>query len=233
MKEKLLTAIDDGRVREAELEAFVVDGPADAEGKWNAKDHLAHLSWWRRRSAQTLDAVRTGGELPAPVDDDDAVTNAIVYAEIKDRPAADIKADAHDSWAALRNAIEESSEADLSKPHPRFPQSQVWEVVPGAVGHAGTHVWSWFLDVGDEEHAMAAANWASGVDRRFFTSPEQLADSRYNLACVYARLGRPAEALPLLRDSFEAKPELRQLARRDQDLDRIRDEQEFKELLAT
>ena len=232
MKEKLLEAIDEGRARETELVALVVDEPADPDGRWHAKDHLAHLSWWRWRSANTLDAVRTGGDPPAPVDDDDAVTNAIVYAEIKDRPAAGIKADANDSWAALRNAVEESSEEDLLKPHPGFPRSQVWEVVPGAVGHAGTHVWSWFLDIGDEEHAMAAAKWASGVDRRFFTSPEQLADSRYNLACVYARLGKPAEALPLLRDSFEAKPELRQLARRDQDLDRIRDEPEFKGMLA-
>ena len=87
MKEKLLEAIDEGRARETELVALVVDEPADPEGPWHAKDHLAHLSWWRWRSANTLDAVRTGGEPPAPVDDDDAVTNAIVmYTEIKDRP---------------------------------------------------------------------------------------------------------------------------------------------------
>ena len=233
MKEKLLRTVDEGRARESELEALAVDDPADPDGRWHAKDHLAHLSWWRWRSAKTLDALRTGDELPAPVDDDDAVTNAIVYAEIKDRSTADIKADAHDSWDALRSAVENSSETDLSKPHPRFPQTQAWEVVPGAVSHAVTHVWSWYLDVGDEEPAIAVANWASEVEGRFFTTPEQLADSRYNLACAYARLGKPGEALPLLRDSFEAKPELRQLARRDQDLDRLRDDPEFKKILVS
>ena len=80
MKEKLLRAIDEAREREAELEAFVVDEPANPDGRWNAKDHLAHTSWWRWRSARTLDATRTGGELPPPVPDDDGVQNAIIYA---------------------------------------------------------------------------------------------------------------------------------------------------------
>lgn len=224
MKEKLLRAVDDGRERERELEAMVVDEPANADGSWNAKDHLAHLSWWRRRSVQTLHAVRTGSELPPPISDDDAVTNAAIYAEVKDRPAADVKADARESWSALRKAVEESSEDDLAKQHPRFPDSQVWEAVPGAVGHAGTHLWSWYLDIGDENRGMDAARWTSDLEAGFFSTADKLAESRYNLACVYARLGKADDALPLLRASFAAKPELSDLARRDHDLDRIREE---------
>ena len=232
MKGKLLHAVDDGRARESELAALVVDGPADPDGRWNAKDHLAHLSWWRRRSARTLNAVRTGGELPPPVPDDDDVQNAIIYAEIRDRSAADVKADATESWMALREAVEESSEEDLAKQHPSQPQSQVWEAVPGAIGHAGTHVWSWYLDIGDEARAMAVAHWAAEMEGRFFTKPEQLAVSRYNLACVYGRLGRAQEALPLLRESFAARPDLIALARKDTDLDRIREDPAVKDLLS-
>jgi hypothetical protein len=224
VKDKLLEALDEGREREAELDVLVVDAPANPDGSWNAKDHLAHLSWWRRRSAQTLDGVRTGADLPPPVSDDDDVTNAAIYAEVKDLSAADIRADARESWAALRKAVAESSEEDLVKQHPRFPESQVWETVPGAVGHAGTHVWSWYLDIGDEKRAMEVATWATEVEGRFFTTPEKLADSRYNLACVFARMGRADEALPLLRESFAAKPELADWARKDRDLDRIREE---------
>lgn len=224
MKEKLLRAIDDGRTRESELEALAVDEPADLEGRWHAKDHLAHLSWWRWRGAKTLDAVRTGGELPPQLDDDDAVNNAVIYSEVKERPAGQIKADAHASWAALRKFVEESSDEDLSRANPRFPRSQLWEVVPGAVSHAATHVWSWYLDIGDEERGLAGARWARDFEGRFFSQPEQLADAGYNLACAYARLGRAEEALALLRESFAAKPELAKLARRDRDLDRIREE---------
>jgi tetratricopeptide (TPR) repeat protein len=224
VKLKLLRAAEEGREHELELEKFVVDEPADPDGRWHAKDHLAHVAWWRRRTARTLDAVRTGGELPPPVPDDDGVQNALIYAEVKDLPAADVKDDARVSWAALEQAIEASSEEDLSRPHPRQPQSKVWEAVPGAVGHSGVHVWSWLLDVGQEERAMEVARWSSGLEAEFFTTPEQLAESRYNLACVYARLGKAEEALPLLRASFEAQPDLRRVAQNDHDLDRIREE---------
>ena len=233
MKEKLLHAVDDGRERESELADLVVDAPANPDRTWNAKDHLAHLSWWRRRSAQTLDAVRTGGELPPPLPDDDDVQNAIIYAEVRDRPADEVKADATESWTALRKAVEEASEDDLATQHPRESQSQVWEVVPSAIGHSGTHVWSWYLDIGEEARAMAAARRTAEMEASFFTKPEQLAVSRYNLACVYGRLGRAQEALPLLRESFAARPDLIALARKDTDLDRIRDEPEFKAMLAS
>jgi tetratricopeptide (TPR) repeat protein len=233
VKEKLLRAIDEGRAREAGLEALVVDMPPNPDGRWNAKDHLAHVSWWRWRSAQTLEAVRTGGELPPTVPDDDGVQNAIIYAEVRDRPADDVRADARKSWVALRKAIEASSEEDLAKPHPREAESQVWEAVPSAVGHAGTHIWSWYLDIGDEDHAIEAALWSAEMEGHFFTKPEQLAESRYNLACAYARLGRPREAIPLLRESFAARPDLAALARKDTDLDRIRHDPELASLLAT
>ena len=30
-------------------------------------DHLAHLAWWRDRTARLVEAVRTGGEPPPPL----------------------------------------------------------------------------------------------------------------------------------------------------------------------
>jgi tetratricopeptide (TPR) repeat protein len=224
LKAKLIRAIDEAREQEAELEKLVVEEPASADGRWHVKDHLAHLSWWRTRTARTLDAVRTGGEPPPPVPDDDGVQNAIIYAEVKDRAAADVKSDARASWKELRDAVEASSEDDLARPNPRRPESQLWEAVPGSAGHTATHVWSVLLDAGEEKRAMAVARWGADLEARFFTTPEQLADSRYNLACIYARLGKAEEALPLLRASFEAKPDLARWAREDHDLDRIREE---------
>lgn len=232
MKAKLLRAIEEGQEREAELAELVVDEPPHADDTWSAKDHLAHVAWWRRRSAGTLEALRTGGELPPPVPEDDGVQNAIIYAEVKDLPAVEVKAAAHESWAALRKAVEESSEDDLVRPHPRRPESQVWELVPGAVGHAGTHVWSRLLDIGEQTRAMEVARWGADLEERFFTTPQQLAESRYNLACVYARLGRAKDALPLLQASFEAQPDLAGWARKDKDLDPIRNDPAVKELLA-
>jgi len=224
VRDELLRAVDEGRGREAELEKLVIDEPADPDGRWTVKDHLAHVSWWRSRNVHTLDALRTGGQLPPPTVDQGEKQNAIIYAQVKDRPAAEVIREARESWAALRRAIADSTEEDLKKPHPREPGSEAWELVPGMIGHSGTHLWSCLLDAGDEERALEIARWGSDVEARFFTTPEKLADSRYNLACVYARLGRADEAIPLLRESLAANPALAAWARKDADLDPIREE---------
>lgn len=224
MKQKLLEAVDEGRAVEAELERLVVDEPANLDGSWNAKDHLAHLAWWRRRSVQTMDALRTGGDLPPATPDTGDIQNGIIYAEVKDLPAALVKQDAGDTWAALRKVIENSSDEDLARHNPRQPDREIWETVPGDVGHSAVHVWSWLLDIGDEKRAIDVARWGAEIEGRFFSTPDKLAESRYNLACVYARIGDADQALPLLRQSFEAKPDLVEWARKDHDLDRIREE---------
>ncbi len=231
MKQKLLQAIEDGRAREAELEAACTDEPANPDGRWNPKDHLAHLAWYRLRSARTLEAVRTGGEPPAPVQG--PIQNDIIYAENRDRSAAEVKADARRSWSTLAAAVQACTEEDLAKPHPRSPASQVWGIVPGEDGHVGTHLWFWHLDDGDVDRAESAATWAYDVERQAYSEAAQLADATYNFACFCARVGKAEKALGLLRESFAGQPTLKQLAATDPDLDSIRDHPAFKEIMAS
>jgi tetratricopeptide (TPR) repeat protein len=54
----------------------------------------------------------------------------------------------------------------------------------------------------------------------------------YNLACCESLAGRRADALKHLRSAIEQREELRSLAREDSDLDPIREEAGFKELIA-
>jgi mannose-6-phosphate isomerase-like protein (cupin superfamily) len=54
----------------------------------------------------------------------------------------------------------------------------------------------------------------------------------YNLACCEALLGRKEDAIGHLRTAFEKRPGLRDLAKEDTDLDPLRDEPEFVELIA-
>jgi DinB family protein len=205
---------------------------ADAAGRWHAKDHLAHLAWWRHRSAHLIQLARTGGAPPPRAPDDDT-QNAIIYAETKDRPVADVKRDAADSWAELESALEASSESDLTKPHVEYPESQVWEAVPGLAGHLGSHMMSWFMDKGDVERAEAAARWGYEMECSFLPEGPKRAEASYNLACFFARAGRVDEALPLLRYGLRFQPSLVEWARKDPDLAGIRDRAEVRELLAT
>ena len=53
----------------------------------------------------------------------------------------------------------------------------------------------------------------------------------YNLACCEALAGRKEDAIGHLRLAFERRPSLRDLAREDTDLDPLRDEPAFRELV--
>ena len=54
----------------------------------------------------------------------------------------------------------------------------------------------------------------------------------YNLACAEARLGEPESAFEHLRESLEQRPQLADNAKDDPDLDSLRDDARFDELLA-
>jgi hypothetical protein len=54
----------------------------------------------------------------------------------------------------------------------------------------------------------------------------------YNLACCEALAGRSEDAIDHLRGAFEGRAELRDLAKEDTDLDALRDEPAFQQLLA-
>jgi quercetin dioxygenase-like cupin family protein len=55
----------------------------------------------------------------------------------------------------------------------------------------------------------------------------------YNLACAEARLGETDAALEHLAPAFEERPDLREAARADDDLESIRDEPRFAQLVGT
>jgi len=232
LKERILPTLLETREKESELDAVSTDVPANADGRWNAKDHLAHLAWWRDRDATLIDAVRTGTTPPPAVEDD--AQNAVIYEMYRDRPLGEIRELARTSWDRVIEAAAACSEADLAKPHPYSSTEALWQTVCGvAFDHTGTHLTYWYLETGDLAKAEAAQRWWHDMHMKVAIDGRHRGFAAYNLACFYARLGRAAEALPLLRQSFEWRPELREHARHDTDLDRIRQDPGLASLLAT
>jgi hypothetical protein len=222
VKQKILEALAAGRAKEQELMALCVDAPPDPGGIWSAKDHVAHLAAWRDRTARVIDSVRTAEAPPATVEDEPE--NARIYAETRSRNLDEIKGEADASWDRVTAAVEASSDADLARPHPEFPDHEVWEAVPGLVGHLGTHLMWWHLEAGDQGAAEAAAVWAYNFERNLLTDPRQQADANYNLGCFYSRTGKSERAIALVRESLASAPYLVEIARKDPDLDLIRDQ---------
>jgi tetratricopeptide (TPR) repeat protein len=230
VKKRLLETLAASRDREQELNELCDDAPSPAPDRWTAKDHLAHLAHWRRHAAQVLAAVHAGR--PAPGAGDVDSVNAEVQAASQGRSAAEVNEAAQASYAELAAAIEDCSEDELMRPR-RGRDGAVWEVVPpNGHLHLGEHLSFWHDALGDEEAADRAQLWTHGVHEAAFTDPKSLAYGAYNLGCYYARSGRAADAIPHIRRSFELQPDLKEWARSDKDLDRIRDEPEVHALLA-
>jgi tetratricopeptide (TPR) repeat protein len=229
VKKRLLETLAASHERERELEKLCDDALSPHPALWTAKDHLAHLAHWRRHAARVLTAAHAGTAAPR-ADDVDGV-NADVYAANRQRPAAEVKEAARASYAELAAAIEDCSEEELSRPR-KGRDGGVWEIVPpnGHV-HLGEHLGFWHQASGDERAAEQAQLWSFHVNEAAFTDPRSLAFGTYNLACYYARLGRGTDALPHLRRSFELHPDLKQWARKDKDLDKIRNEPEMRALM--
>ena len=165
------------------------------------------------------------------VDDEQAV-NARVQAANRARPAEQVKEDARASYAELGRAIEDCSQEDLLKPRPAREKDAVWEVVPGnGHFHVGEHLGFWYEAHGDDRAAEQAQLWTLEVHQAAFSDPKSLSFGTYNLGCYYARHGRAAEALPHLKRSFELNPDLKVWARKDIDLDPVRDDPELRQVL--
>jgi hypothetical protein len=176
-----------------------------------------------------VEAGCTGAEPPPAVEDD--TQNAIVYQANRDRPAAEVLAEARHSWDRIKEAIEASSEDDLRRPHPHVKDRNLLDSGPANGGHVGIHLMFWYLESGDEAAAEAAMRWAYKLETAAAADAKARAYASYNMACFYSRVGRAGPALPLLRDSFEGAPELVDLARKDTDLDLIRIDAEVAALL--
>jgi quercetin dioxygenase-like cupin family protein len=105
--------------------------------------------------------------------------------------------------------------------------------VGGAPGQAyevaGFEVWAPFQQLYEKGEYAEVADRA----RETIEAHPQYAGTFYNLACCEALAGRKDDALRHLRHAFETSPEqTRKWAEHDSDLDALRDEPDFEQLLA-
>jgi hypothetical protein len=230
LRRQLRGTVEAAREKERTLAELCDDTPAEADGRWTAKDHVAHLSAWREHAARVLDAAVHGEELAEDFDID--TENARTYATNRDRSAHDVLAAAGASYDQLLAAIDATTEAVLQRDR-KGRAGPVWRVVPGnGHTHVGEHVIQLQLEDGDDKAAEETAVWVHGLDL-LFTDAQSQAVADYNLACFYARAGRAEEAIPLLRRSLEkGNASLAEWAREDADLNNIRDRPEVSALLS-
>jgi tetratricopeptide (TPR) repeat protein len=233
LKDSLRLLVQAAREKEAEdLLPHIGDSSSTGERRWAAKDTLSHLASWRILAAAELDAVRLGTREGVTLQDIDAI-NASVYAATHDLPAETVLEDGDKSWVALAAALEQCSEDVLQRPRIRTEQ-QVWQVVVGnTYFHMAEHLGYWYDELGNQAAAEQAAIWAHDLEIRAFPGDDRRRGmAAYNLSCFYAKRGRAQEALPLLREGLALRPDMRDWAKKDSDLDPIRTIPDVEQMLA-
>ena len=99
--------------------------------------------------------------------------------------------------------------------------------------HPRVHLFEYLRENGEQDPAnelfedMFTDMQAAGAPPMIMTT------ARYNLACARSRQGRKDDALTLLEDALTARPEMREAAAEDPDLEPLRDDPRFQELIKT
>jgi uncharacterized protein (TIGR03083 family) len=108
------------RVSRAEWDALLARVPEDrmsapgVAGGWSVKDVIAHITWHEREMLGVLQAhALVGSDLwDLPLDE----RNAIIYAQNRDRPLAEVLAESRAVYPQLLAAAQALTEADLTDP---------------------------------------------------------------------------------------------------------------------
>src|SRR6476661_1266951 len=114
------------QAKHAELEAALARipdarmGEPHFEGGWSAKDLLAHITFWERRTLGRIQATLRDEPLPAFFSGNLDEVNAQAFAASRDRLLAEVRADFDRTFQDVLAQVEALGEDDLSDPR-RFP----------------------------------------------------------------------------------------------------------------
>jgi tetratricopeptide (TPR) repeat protein len=97
--------------------------------------------------------------------------------------------------------------------------------------HARVHIYEYLRDNGDLDAANAVFEKAESELRAIDAPKLQLGAATYNLACARTNQGRVGEAIELLGQAFEMRPEMRELVAADPDLAPLREDPRFQQLI--
>jgi tetratricopeptide (TPR) repeat protein len=192
---------------------------------WPAALVMFHIAMSRERLRNALIDEAEGRHLAHGGDIDEI--NAAELPNGIGTPLADAAARADHLLSEIAGLYERVGE----RPFQYFATNTTTEAVLGSYIHERVHFYEYLRDNGD----LAAANKQfeeTAADLEAVPAPTpQMASAIYNVACARVNQGRPDEAIDLLRKAFEMRPRLRELAPTDVDLEALREDPRFQELI--
>ena len=193
---------------------------------WSAKDHVAHLAFWRQRLVLRLKALLR--QEPQPKTEDFEKLNPIVFEENRYRSWPDILSESDQVYAELIKLTEQLSEEDLTAFN-RFdwiPEGQplYTSFMGNCYEHTQEHLAQYLLDRDDLPQAThIRESWANRVIEAEVPDPLK-GGVLYNLACFYTLHNQLEKATTALQQALTLYPHLKEWSLSDPDLIALRDQ---------
>jgi hypothetical protein len=200
---------------------LVITGTPDF---WSAKDHVAHMTFWRQQLALRLQAL-INKELQPETQDFEQL-NPLIFEEQRQRPWSAILSESDQAYADLIMVSAKLTEEDLTA-FDRF--GWVGDGMPlytsfmgNCYEHTQIHLAQYLLERHENVRALEVYEfWSNRVIEA--PVPETLRGYMlYNLACFYATHEQLEKAKPALHQSLILYPALREFASNDPDLSALR-----------
>ena len=188
---------------------------------------MFHLGMWRERMRNSLTAVAEGRapEAPPPIEQQDEFNDAELANGIG-TPLADAAARSDHLLAEIIALYEKAGE----RPFQWYRWRTTTDAVLGnSYIHPRLHVYGYLLENGERDSAFRL--WEDAIEDLAQVSPAHLGTAKYNLACVRLQQGKQDEALDLLGQAFELRTELKTHALTDADVQSLRDDPRFQDLV--
>lgn len=201
---------------------------------WAPKEYVGHMAFWRDRESERARA-RGRGE-PGKSYEEFQPLNTESFPDLAansweqaiERSRASVEAMVEVLQALPGHVLREP----VREPDPLGAPSVVEMAINNGYAHPEQHLAEMTLARGDAAGARAIQRRALDALVALDAGPEIAANARYNLACALAAGGPRDEVITLLRDALAGNPRLIAWARQDTDLDPLRDDPNFRALVA-
>ena len=199
---------------------------------WSPKDTIGHITYWRRRTVETL-AYLARGQAPLaypPYEE----TNREVFKENHPKPLAALMKESDAALSALIEVMDRFLPEDLTDAQrfsSRAGKPLLSYILENGYLHVVNHLAGEYVKLGDRPMAVRLQEAAIGDVTPVDPSPASRGLALYDLACLHAGGGEIDKALSALKEAFEIYPELVEWAAQDADLAGLHVHPAFQELV--
>jgi tetratricopeptide (TPR) repeat protein len=195
---------------------------------WPAALVMFHLGMWRERMRKALTDLSESREPNLPSESLDEINDAELASGIG-TPLADAAARSEHLLGEIMDLYDWLGD----RPFQWYRAKTTTEAVLGnSFTHPRGHLYEYLRENGDIDRANRLWEEAVTLLREVNSPPLLIGASLYNLACARAYQGRLDEALVLLEEAFPMRPDFKERAPKDSDLEALHDDARLKALIA-